>query len=82
MRRELWALDESLQRLEQVHSKAAGLVKLCFLVGLTQPEAAHELGVSVSTDERTWAFARAWLFREIQKALSVYKSVRADVKRL
>jgi DNA-directed RNA polymerase specialized sigma24 family protein len=42
-------------------------VKLCFFVGLTQEQAAKHLEVSVSTVERTWAFARAWLFREIQK---------------
>jgi DNA-directed RNA polymerase specialized sigma24 family protein len=42
-------------------------VKLCFFVGLTQEQAARELNVSVATIERTWAFARAWLFREIQK---------------
>ncbi|HLP77159.1 MAG TPA: ECF-type sigma factor, partial [Candidatus Paceibacterota bacterium] len=35
--------------------------------GLTQPEAAEQLGISISTVERTWAFARAWLFREIQE---------------
>ena len=34
--------------------------------GLTQEEAAREIGVSVSTAERLWSFARAWLFREMQ----------------
>ena len=47
--------------------RAAELVKLCFFVGLTQEQAAKELRVSVSTVERKWAYARAWLFREIQK---------------
>ncbi len=65
---DLLALDEALQLLEQVHPQAAELVKLCFFAGLTQAQAAQELGVSVSTVERTWAFARAWLYREIQKA--------------
>jgi RNA polymerase sigma factor (TIGR02999 family) len=64
---ELLALDDALQRLEQAHPEAAQLVKLCFFVGLTQEQAAQELGISVSTLERTWAFARAWLFREIKK---------------
>ena len=64
---ELLALDEALQQLEQGHPQAAQLVKLCFFVGLTQEEAARELGVSVSTGERTWGFARAWLFRQIRK---------------
>ena len=65
---DLLALDEALDRLAGVDPRAAELVKLCFYVGLTQDQAAKELGVSISTVERTWAFARAWLFREIQKS--------------
>ena len=64
---ELLALDEALDRLATVDARAAEVVKLCFFVGLTQEQAAGELGVSVSTAERLWSFARAWLFREIQK---------------
>ena len=64
---ELLALDEALNRLTEADSRAAELVKLCFFVGLTQEQAAKELGISVSTVERTWAYARAWLFREMQK---------------
>lgn len=64
---DLLALDEALGRLAEAEPRAAELVKLCFFVGLTQEQAAKELGVSISTVERTWAFARAWLFREIQK---------------
>ena len=64
---ELLALDEALTRLAGFEPRAAELVKLCFFVGLTQEQAAKELGISVATVERTWAFARAWLFREIQK---------------
>jgi RNA polymerase sigma factor (TIGR02999 family) len=61
------ALDEALDRLDETDPRAAELVKLCFFVGLTQEQAASELGVSISTVERTWAFARAWLFREIRR---------------
>jgi RNA polymerase sigma factor (TIGR02999 family) len=64
---ELLALDEALERLASVDTRAAEMVKLCFFVGLTQEEAARELGVSVSTAERIWAFARAWLLREVRK---------------
>jgi len=64
---ELLALDEALARLETVEVRAAEVVKLCFIVGLTQEQAAQELGVSTSTVERLWAFARAWLFREMRK---------------
>ena len=63
---ELLALDEALDRLATVDVRAADVVKLCFFVGLTQEQAARELGISVSTAERLWGFARAWLFREIQ----------------
>ena len=65
---ELLALDEALDRFAQVDPRAAELVKLCFFAGLTQEQAAKELGVSLSTAERTWAYARAWLFREIRGA--------------
>ena len=64
---ELLALDEALTRLAESEPRAAELVKLCFFVGLTQEQAAKELGVSISTVERKWAYARAWLYREIRK---------------
>ncbi len=64
---DLLAVDEALTRFAEIEPRAAELVKLCFFVGLTHEQAARELGVSVSTVERTWAFARAWLFREIQR---------------
>jgi RNA polymerase sigma factor (TIGR02999 family) len=64
---ELLALDEALDRLATVDTRAAEMVKLCFFVGLTQEDAARELGVSISTAERIWSFARAWLLREVRK---------------
>jgi RNA polymerase sigma factor (TIGR02999 family) len=64
---ELLALDEALDRLATVDNRAAEMVKLCFFVGLAQEEAARELGVSLSTAERVWGFARAWLLREVRK---------------
>jgi len=64
---ELLALDEALGRLATVDTRAAQMVKLCFFVGLTHEEAARELGVSLSTAERIWGFARAWLLREVRK---------------
>lgn len=64
---ELLALDAALDRLSAVDRHAAEVVKLCFFVGLTQEQAALELGISLSTAERLWSFARAWLFREMQK---------------
>jgi RNA polymerase sigma factor (TIGR02999 family) len=64
---ELLVLDEALDRLATVDTRAAEMVKLCFFVGLTQAEAARELGVSLATAERVWGFARAWLLREVKK---------------
>ena len=65
---ELLALDEALDRLTEVDRRSAEVVKLCFFTGLTQEQAAKELGVSLRTAERLWEYARAWLFREMKKA--------------
>ena len=65
---ELLALDEALDRLVTVDTRAADMVKLCFFVGLTQEEAAQELRISISTAERVWGFARSWLLREVRKS--------------
>jgi RNA polymerase sigma factor (TIGR02999 family) len=64
---ELLALDEALDRLAENNPRAAELIKICYFVNLTQEQAAKELGLSVSTVERSLAYARAWLFREMQK---------------
>lgn len=64
---DLLALDEALDRLAVVDLRAPEVVKLCFFVGLTQEQAASELGISISTAERLWSCARAWLFRELKR---------------
>ena len=64
---QLLAVDEALDRFAQCEPFAAKLVNLCCFVGLTQEEAARELGVSLSTVTRTWAFVRAWFYRELEK---------------
>ena len=43
----------------------AEVVKLRLFAGLTMPEAADALGISVATAKRHWAFARTWLFAEL-----------------
>jgi len=63
---DLLALDEALTQLTQVDSAAAELVNLRFFTGLTQAEAAAQLGISRSTADRTWVFARAWLFHRVR----------------
>lgn len=61
----LIALDEALTRLEQQDPKLAELVKLRYFAGMTVNQTAEVLGVSPRTVKRNWAFARAWLMREI-----------------
>lgn len=58
---ELLALDEALHGFVQSHPDHAELVKLRFFVGLSADEAAAILGISSSTADRRWTFARAWL---------------------
>ncbi len=63
---DLLAIDEALTRLEAADQRKAQLVKLRFFGGLTQAEAAALLGVSRSTADNDWLFARAWLHDAIQ----------------
>ncbi len=65
---DLLALDEALTRFAQIEPRAVEIVKIHYFVGLSQEQTARELGVSLSTIERNLAFARAWLFREIQRS--------------
>ena len=62
---DLEALDEALTRLAERDPVRAELVKLRFYAGLTMPEAAAVLGVSLATAERYWTFAKAWLCAEL-----------------
>ncbi len=57
----LLALDEALGQLEVEDPRKAELVKLRFFAGLTAEQAAAALGVSTSTAEKDWAYARSWL---------------------
>jgi RNA polymerase sigma factor (TIGR02999 family) len=62
---ELLALDEALAELAQKHPDKAELVQLRYFAGLTVAEAAQALGISTSTADRHWTYARAWLYRRI-----------------
>jgi RNA polymerase sigma factor (TIGR02999 family) len=66
MPEDLLALDEALEKLLAVDKTAAELVRLRFFAGLPIPEAAQLLNISPRTADRLWAYARAWLHREIQ----------------
>jgi RNA polymerase sigma factor (TIGR02999 family) len=59
------ALSEALDRFAASEPRKAELVTLRFFGGLTMPEAADALGVSLPTAERWWAFARSWLYTEL-----------------
>ena len=63
---DLLALHEALDQLADLDPLAAELIKLRFFTGLTHEEAADLLGLSRGTADRTWTFARAWLFRQIR----------------
>jgi RNA polymerase sigma factor (TIGR02999 family) len=65
-RLDLLALHEALTKLEQRNQRRAELVKLRFFAGLTIAEAAQALGISASTADNDWAYARSWLRLEIE----------------
>ena len=62
---DLLELDEALNRLAALKPVRAQVVKLRFFAGLTMPEVARALGLSLPTAERYWAFARTWLYAEL-----------------
>ena len=55
-------LDEALEKFAAESPEKAELVKLRFFAGLTLAQAAEAMGISVSTADRYWAYARAWLY--------------------
>jgi RNA polymerase sigma factor (TIGR02999 family) len=63
---QIMALDEALQKLEAKDKLKADLVKLRFYAGLTIEQSAKSLGLSLTTAKTHWAYARAWLLREVQ----------------
>ncbi|MFN7984596.1 MAG: ECF-type sigma factor [Vicinamibacterales bacterium] len=62
---DLLTLESALTRLETVDPRAAQVVSLRFFSGLSAPEVAEHLGVSLRTVEADWTHARAWLRREL-----------------
>jgi RNA polymerase sigma factor (TIGR02999 family) len=70
---DLLALDAALDKLAQNDPRKCELVKLRFFAGLTVPQAAEALGIGPSTADRDWAYAKAWLFREISNSGAVVR---------
>jgi len=58
---DLLALDDALRQLAAIDPRAAEVVKLRFFAGLTVPDAATALSISVATAENDWAYAKSWL---------------------
>ena len=64
---DLLALDEALTRLAAAEPQAAELVHLRYFAGQTMGDAAKLLGLSLRSSHRLWAFAKAWLLRELEQ---------------
>jgi len=62
---DLVELDMALERLRELDPREASVVELRFFAGLSVPEIAATLGLSIATVERDWAAARTWLRREL-----------------
>ena len=63
---DLLDLDAALEKLTALDERQSRFVELRFFGGLTVPEVAEVMGVSLSTVERSWRLARAWLLREVR----------------
>jgi RNA polymerase sigma factor (TIGR02999 family) len=64
---DLLALQEALDRLTAADPQVAELVTLRYFAGLSLPQAAATLGISLRSAERWWAYARAWLLSELRE---------------
>jgi DNA-directed RNA polymerase specialized sigma24 family protein len=62
------AFSAALERLGDLDARKADVVRYRILWGLTVPQVSETLGVAVSTIERDWAFAKAWLTKELGAA--------------
>ncbi|HRH44922.1 MAG TPA: sigma-70 family RNA polymerase sigma factor [Pyrinomonadaceae bacterium] len=59
-------LDEALKKMAEIDEQKSKIVEMRFFGGLTIDETAQVLGKSHATIEREWAFAKAWLYRELK----------------
>jgi RNA polymerase sigma factor (TIGR02999 family) len=62
---QILALDSALQRLQGAEPEVAAVVRLRFFAGLSGDETAEALAISPRQVDRHWAYARAWLAREM-----------------
>jgi RNA polymerase sigma-70 factor (ECF subfamily) len=64
----LVALDDALQGLAALDLRQSQIVELRFFGGLSIDETSEAIGVSPATVKREWTSARAWLYRELDRA--------------
>jgi RNA polymerase sigma factor (TIGR02999 family) len=64
----LLVLDESLTRLAAIDERQTRVVECRFFGGMTIQETAESLRISAATVQRDWAMAKAWLYRDMQRA--------------
>lgn len=62
---EILDLDAAMTKLAAEDRESSELVKLCFFGGMSLKDAAHMLGIPATTASRYWAYARAWLYDEL-----------------
>lgn len=65
---DLLDLNDALAKLETKDARKAALVKLRYFAGLTNEQAANALGISTSTADNDWAYAKSWLRLEMQNS--------------
>ena len=60
-------LNEAMEKLQAIDARKHRVVELRFFAGLTVPEVAEVLALSVTSIESEWRAARAWLSVELSK---------------
>ncbi len=71
---DILALDDALAKLEAEDPVKAQLVKLRYFAGMTEAEAADILGISLTTAQRHWRYARVRLLKSLKDADEDYES--------
>ena len=66
------ALNDALNRLENRDPQQSRIIELRFFGGLSIEETAEALNISPATVKRNWAFARAWLYREMVSRMDAH----------
>lgn len=74
---DLLALDQALDKLSQFDQRKSQVVMLRYFAGLSIEETAGALGLSPATIKNEWAFARAWLHREMERDARAAEEGRA-----